>query len=589
MRCLYDVLGVSNDVDDTQLKKAYRQAALQWHPDKNQDRQQEAEVRFKEIQNAYEILSDKHERAWYDSHRAQILRAGSNYQAGGGGFTSDQAAPPEDLSLYQYFSSSCYDGFNDAPKGFYTVYRDVFDGLFKHETEAAERTGKKGPSPVGFGRSDSPWSEVSAFYQYWLQFVSDREFAWADVHNLASAPNRKVRRLMDEDNKKMRRAARREFQENVRSLVAFVRKRDRRVAAWQHQEELKKQERLAAEERRKEEERQQRIQRALEYQDAAWVDAGADDEDSHEEDLALEEDELYCVACDKFFKTPNAMANHERSKKHLERADALRAAMQEEEDALSAITESDAEGKQSTAASDDEQPSSGQEEQEGTMHASGLHTANEDPGNGVPATSSSHQPNTNGKVDSLEQILADLDSSSQQDSSGTEEVDVTGSGEASEDESEASEESLDEDAMLARMVQAHASVSKPKRRAYRQDPEQDSGAADSREAAASGPPEPAKTSTEGPDQAASLIAEPDDGPSSPAQSTSAVAGEAPHEQPDHGNGGTTRKPKSKKDKRKAKEAAAMQSGLMCSVCRASFGTRNQLFKHIAERGHAQLK
>lgn len=80
----------------------------------------------------------------------------------------------------------------DAVQGFYTIYRDVFDGLFKHETEAAERTGKKGPSSVGFGRSDSPWSEVSAFYQYWLQFVSDREFAWADVHNLASAPNRKV-------------------------------------------------------------------------------------------------------------------------------------------------------------------------------------------------------------------------------------------------------------------------------------------------------------------------------------------------------------------------------------------------------------
>ncbi len=52
----------------------------------------------------------------YDSRRAQILRADGKYQAGGGGFTSDQAAPPEDLSLYQYFSSSSYDGFNDAPK-----------------------------------------------------------------------------------------------------------------------------------------------------------------------------------------------------------------------------------------------------------------------------------------------------------------------------------------------------------------------------------------------------------------------------------------------------------------------------------------
>ncbi|EIE20919.1 putative DNAJA5 protein, partial [Coccomyxa subellipsoidea C-169] len=198
MRCLYDVLGVPNDADDAQLRKAYRQAALQWHPDKNHDRQQEAEVRFKEIQNAYEILSDKHERAWYDSHRAQILRADGSYQAGGGGFTTDEAAPPEDLSLYQYFSSSCYNGYNDEPKGFYTVYREVFEGLARSESEAAERGGKRGPAPTGFGRSDSPWSEVSAFYRYWLQFVSDREFGWADVHNLASAPNRKVRRLMEE-------------------------------------------------------------------------------------------------------------------------------------------------------------------------------------------------------------------------------------------------------------------------------------------------------------------------------------------------------------------------------------------------------
>ncbi len=72
------------------------------------------------------------------------------------------------------------------------MYREVFEGLARSESEAAERGGKRGPAPAGFGRSDSPWSEVSAFYRYWLQFVSDREFGWADVHNLASAPNRKV-------------------------------------------------------------------------------------------------------------------------------------------------------------------------------------------------------------------------------------------------------------------------------------------------------------------------------------------------------------------------------------------------------------
>jgi hypothetical protein len=52
----------------------------------------------------------------YDSHREQILRAGRHHQAGGGHASEEHAAPPEDLSLYQYFSSSCYEGFTDGPK-----------------------------------------------------------------------------------------------------------------------------------------------------------------------------------------------------------------------------------------------------------------------------------------------------------------------------------------------------------------------------------------------------------------------------------------------------------------------------------------
>ena len=49
----------------------------------------------------------------YDSHREQILRAG-RHQAGGDAGHEGQA-PPEDISLFQYFSSSCYSGFNDGP------------------------------------------------------------------------------------------------------------------------------------------------------------------------------------------------------------------------------------------------------------------------------------------------------------------------------------------------------------------------------------------------------------------------------------------------------------------------------------------
>ena len=59
-----------------------------------------------------------------------------------------------------------------------------------------------------------------------------------------------VRRLMEEDNSKRRRAARREFQDNVRALVAFVRKRDIRVDAWVEEEERKKAERAVLDMRR---------------------------------------------------------------------------------------------------------------------------------------------------------------------------------------------------------------------------------------------------------------------------------------------------------------------------------------------------
>ena len=82
--------------------------------DKNQDRPDEAAERFKEIQNAYEVLSDRHERAWYDSHRAAILRSGTSYQAGAEGFAAGEA-PDSEVDLFPYFSSSCFSGYGEGP------------------------------------------------------------------------------------------------------------------------------------------------------------------------------------------------------------------------------------------------------------------------------------------------------------------------------------------------------------------------------------------------------------------------------------------------------------------------------------------
>ena len=81
----YDVLGVSRDASAAAIKKAYRKAALEWHPDKNPA--PDAEARFVRIGQAYEILGDEAARRNYDRYGSSVAAGGvRGGGSGGGGF-----------------------------------------------------------------------------------------------------------------------------------------------------------------------------------------------------------------------------------------------------------------------------------------------------------------------------------------------------------------------------------------------------------------------------------------------------------------------------------------------------------------------
>lgn len=121
-RDYYEVLGVARNADDAAIKKAYRKLAKKYHPDMNKDNPS-AEEKFKEVTEAYNILSDKEKRKLYDQFgHAAFDEGGGNSGAGGyqGGFGSDGAFH-----------------FNGGSGGGYQEFHysgdnldDIFDGIF---------------------------------------------------------------------------------------------------------------------------------------------------------------------------------------------------------------------------------------------------------------------------------------------------------------------------------------------------------------------------------------------------------------------------------------------------------------------------
>lgn len=82
----YDILGVSKGASSDEIKKAYRKQALEWHPDRHKDDKEAAEKRFKEINEAYQVLSDPQKKSAYDQYGHDAFTpGGANPFAGGFG------------------------------------------------------------------------------------------------------------------------------------------------------------------------------------------------------------------------------------------------------------------------------------------------------------------------------------------------------------------------------------------------------------------------------------------------------------------------------------------------------------------------
>lgn len=121
-RDYYEVLGVQKNATDEELKKAYRQLAKKYHPDANPDNKEEAEKKFKEVNEAYEVLSDKQKRSMYD----QFGHSGPN------GYSSDFSG----FSGFDGFS-----GFGGGNGGFDVDLGDIFSSFFGGSTRSQRQNG----------------------------------------------------------------------------------------------------------------------------------------------------------------------------------------------------------------------------------------------------------------------------------------------------------------------------------------------------------------------------------------------------------------------------------------------------------------
>ena len=285
------------------------------------------------MQSAYEVLSDPQERAWYDSHRDAILR--NEDALSGEQYDHNIRITTADDIMRMFTNLRGKLDFTDSDAGFYTVLRRTFDTLAREEQLACEWEGLDTITYPSFGHADDTYDDVARpFYAVWNGFATKKSFSWKDVYRYSEAPDRRVRRMMEKENKYFREEGAREFNDAVRSLVVFVKKRDPRFRPNTKSEAERQ--KLLRDITIAQAARSRAANQAIKEQQETmpgWMKSGecheAENSDETEE---VTQEQFDCVACKKSFKSEKQYESHEKSRKHVRALQYLKRQMQQEDE-----------------------------------------------------------------------------------------------------------------------------------------------------------------------------------------------------------------------------------------------------------------
>ncbi len=136
MKDFYEILGVSKNASQEEIKKAYRKQALKWHPDRNKTK--EATEKFKEVNKAYEVLSDLKKRETYDQYGPQAFERGA---AGGPGQNYTYQQGP--FSYTYTTSGSEGNPFEGVDFGGFSDPFEIFEQFFGFQSPFGRRQQQK--------------------------------------------------------------------------------------------------------------------------------------------------------------------------------------------------------------------------------------------------------------------------------------------------------------------------------------------------------------------------------------------------------------------------------------------------------------